>query len=110
MLNNKRPQTSKHQRHQKVNIPLSGPERKLVVMESFSEVVYFAKIPARLEDHGSNVSSKSESTPKTADPFGFWKRNILANIKEKTHLPKEWVWLRTTAPAYPKKIFQYCFP
>ena len=42
-------------------IPLSfsaPPERKLVVIDSFSEVVYLDKIAGFLTLHGSNVLSK----------------------------------------------------
>jgi hypothetical protein len=40
---------------------LSDEDRKLVVMESFSDVVYLARIPAFFIDHGSNDSSISSS-------------------------------------------------
>ena len=41
-----------------IPLSLSEAERKLVVMDSFSEVVNFARIPAFLDDHGSKDSSK----------------------------------------------------
>ena len=41
---------------------LSAEERKLVVMESFSDVVYFVRIPAFFVSHGSKVSSRSSDT------------------------------------------------
>ena len=39
---------------------LSEADRKLVVIESFSDVVYLDSIPAFLDAHGSNPSSGSE--------------------------------------------------
>jgi hypothetical protein len=43
---------------------LSEDDRKLVVMESFSEVVYLARMPAFLAVQGSKVSSTvSEVAP-----------------------------------------------
>lgn len=40
---------------------LSAEDRKLVVMDNFSDVVYLVRIPAFLADHGSNVSSNPSS-------------------------------------------------
>ena len=53
-----------------IMIPLSfsDPDRKLVVIESFSEVVYLERIPERLTFHGSNVSSSSELELEVVDP------------------------------------------
>ena len=44
-------------------IPLSLSEelKKLVVMESFSDVVNLLSMPAFLADHGSNVASSSDT-------------------------------------------------
>lgn len=40
---------------------LSAEDRKLVVMDNFSDVVYLVRIPVFLADHGSNVSSNPSS-------------------------------------------------
>jgi hypothetical protein len=40
-------------------LSLSDDDKKLVVIDSFSDVVYFDKMVARLEDHGSTKSSGS---------------------------------------------------
>lgn len=40
---------------------LSAEDRKLVVMDNFSDVVYLVRIPPFLADHGSNVSSNPSS-------------------------------------------------
>ena len=46
---------------------LSDADRKLVVMVSFSDVVYLLRIPARLLDHVSNDSSQSLAIDDTDD-------------------------------------------
>lgn len=38
-------------------IPFSPPDKKLVIIDNFSEVVYLFNIAARLADHGSTNSS-----------------------------------------------------
>lgn len=49
-----------------IPLSLSEAERKLVVMDSFSEVVNFARIPAFLDDHGSKDSSKPSDLLKAS--------------------------------------------
>ena len=73
---------------------LSEVERKLVVMDSFSEVVNLARMPAFLDDHGSKDSSKPSAltapfvcrktspTIKVTSIGGF-KADALCKLNEK---------------------------
>lgn len=61
---------------------LSAEDRKLVVMDNFSDVVYLVRIPAFLADHGSNVSSNpsSDLNEKKILIFTYFLHNDLGSM------------------------------
>lgn len=69
-------------------LSLSEAERKLVVMDSFSDVVYLLKIPDFFAAHGSNVLSRSGVASKmpSSDCEVKINRNIICQTLLNIHL------------------------